>query len=1416
MKILITYAIFAIGLSLASAQIPAPQIALTGNIGCQGFPCVNNGTLIFTSDADHTMTARETSAFYIKVTSSVSLTATRNLIAPLGNFPFTIENATTGGQSIQIIGASGTGVTIANGSTVSVWNDGTNFVQSGLSGSYLPLGGGTLTGALNGTSASFSGAVSAGGVFDTTRGLPVFADSQIGGTPYLTIATPGSGQIPAAYLINGPNVTGGGCSTEPTAVAVVVPGSQLPGGTVTSPPIVTSIGIGCTSASTFTMPSAACSGGCTLATFTAAFPYLTYTDPCSQLAGLAATDVANGVSGGNYSDNTASGTVNCGVYGFFAPATQVQIDNTVNSGQLTVSPGITYGVSGPIYVPNFTQLNGVPGFGSTITTGNFKMNPYGAIGGTSLVALGPPIPSGSSIAEFGLGPQVNNLKITCGGVPTLQGGSNFVGQQLAGFHANYFYQCSSPIVLGTAGNSGGSQNAGSIDDNQIGLTDAPAFPVITGISLSNPGTGYLADFLLIVTGDCTTPPTGLMAETLAGALTGRVYAAGTSLGATSYGDCPGDSSGVTLSFANGSGAGAAGVPIIQTLTTNSGIYSYSGHASEINRNSAVGGGLAIPPPYGYDFENMQGLLFAGNYSESAGNGFCWACVSTGVSAGLTAMNFETESANNAGYAAARLGRTGKVGADLFNIQSSMPWILRDDGAYGGDIPVMVAINGAGNAGWLNAYIHTPSDAVFSADWHVTSNLTHGFSAPDCGSGGCGSGGGLAVGYPVKQVGGDFRRMVSGDTVDPVGIWTNGVGGTGYGTAYGGTAADIGWAACVFDNTPTAGDYVQLGAETPAECDDTGSATDPTSGTTIGIVGDPLRGGSLTAPTTPTVSGVTATVTGASTITDTYKFVAVTDSDLSASAASSAVTVTNAPQALTGGINKISFASLPTTNDLAVYRTAIGQTIPSTFTIYCGPDGTATGTSSFATLSSGVTFAPTWIATGGGFSPEPTGTTQVVGGLITGINFTTRGAGCSTNATGTFTASTSNIGFIGYSNHAATFIDSGQPGDGTTPPASAVIGPQVYVKIQHWYGNGTGNVTASGAFTVGHVLAAANTGGTSVIDGGATAIAATNTFNGGDVICAHGGDTTVGSETITAGTANSLTLSAIQTVYVLPGTQLGVTGATPSGLNGGPYTVLSRSGNIITFTANLPATWTSGGTAYLYCSNSADAIGTAAYATNNAYTVSALAAGSSYSQRFQLQYWTPATAQYAYFWQKYGSAVVYENAADQALLASASGKLGSVGFTDSAPTSALMLSTMDTAALGTSTPNYTSGLLSPVGVPSSGALEMGLYFSANGLGSVTSASGGTISSITAGQTCTLGTFNDSLSSSAAVTVTFANNASWTGATFTVTNTGYGATAAPTSATLSSGTGTCSGTPTLVTVLGGAQGTAIAVTSARTAQ
>lgn len=129
-------ALLFIACDMAYPQIPSPQINLTGNIGCQGFPCLNTGTLNLAVDGNHTMTAQETSAFSFKVTSSVSLTATRNLVMPTGKFPLgCIENSTSGGQIIQIIGPSGTGVSIPNGASVcGMWNDGTNYVTGSVAG----------------------------------------------------------------------------------------------------------------------------------------------------------------------------------------------------------------------------------------------------------------------------------------------------------------------------------------------------------------------------------------------------------------------------------------------------------------------------------------------------------------------------------------------------------------------------------------------------------------------------------------------------------------------------------------------------------------------------------------------------------------------------------------------------------------------------------------------------------------------------------------------------------------------------------------------------------------------------------------------------------------------------------------------------------------------------------------------------------------------------------------------------------------------------------------------------------------------------------------------------------------------------------------------------------------------------------
>ncbi len=112
----------------------SPQIPVTGTLGAGGvFPLVNSPSVVFATDANHAMTYPEMSGSsgFLRVTSSVSLTATRNLIAPMiVGFNWAIENATTGGHSIQVIGATGTGVTIPSGSTMPVYFDSINYVTT--------------------------------------------------------------------------------------------------------------------------------------------------------------------------------------------------------------------------------------------------------------------------------------------------------------------------------------------------------------------------------------------------------------------------------------------------------------------------------------------------------------------------------------------------------------------------------------------------------------------------------------------------------------------------------------------------------------------------------------------------------------------------------------------------------------------------------------------------------------------------------------------------------------------------------------------------------------------------------------------------------------------------------------------------------------------------------------------------------------------------------------------------------------------------------------------------------------------------------------------------------------------------------------------------------------------------------------
>ena len=85
----------------------------------------------FSSDADATTTIADgvtdpARSLYFKVTSGVSLTATRNLTLAPNDVSkiWIIENATTGSQSITVKQGSGTSVTITNGAVAVVYSDG--------------------------------------------------------------------------------------------------------------------------------------------------------------------------------------------------------------------------------------------------------------------------------------------------------------------------------------------------------------------------------------------------------------------------------------------------------------------------------------------------------------------------------------------------------------------------------------------------------------------------------------------------------------------------------------------------------------------------------------------------------------------------------------------------------------------------------------------------------------------------------------------------------------------------------------------------------------------------------------------------------------------------------------------------------------------------------------------------------------------------------------------------------------------------------------------------------------------------------------------------------------------------------------------------------------------------------------------
>ena len=153
------------------------------------------GTKEIAADANETFTmpdatADATRSLYLKFTSAVDLTATREITLGPNTVSKTwiIENATTGGQIITIKQGSGATVNVANGSKVMVVTDGAGAGAAVLNANPTEAGTGTVT----------SVDVSGGTTGLTTSGGPVTTSGTVTLAGTLAVANGGTNATTAA------------------------------------------------------------------------------------------------------------------------------------------------------------------------------------------------------------------------------------------------------------------------------------------------------------------------------------------------------------------------------------------------------------------------------------------------------------------------------------------------------------------------------------------------------------------------------------------------------------------------------------------------------------------------------------------------------------------------------------------------------------------------------------------------------------------------------------------------------------------------------------------------------------------------------------------------------------------------------------------------------------------------------------------------------------------------------------------------------------------------------------------------------------------------------------------------------------------------------------------------------------------